>query len=157
EELKQNPLAMTAFLLHLQEQERLKERQEQPKKKSHRHHDQPKRKLSGTPEQLARVVTQMMQQLGGNPKSLQSDLTRVRKIYWACTQIFTGFRNAWFLQELTETFIQTCKRRKVHNRVAYFFTCLEVRLGLTAEELAYIRSQEPLYTDGNLKDFVLTL
>lgn len=155
EDLKQNPMAMVGMLLTLHEQERLK--QEQAKKKHRHHKDQPKRKRRGTPEQLARVIAQMVQQLGGNPKYLQSDITRVSKIYWACTQIFTGFHNAWFLEQLTEIFVKVCKVRKVKNRVAYFFSCLERHFELTTEELSYLRSTESLYTDGDLKGFVISL
>jgi hypothetical protein len=156
EDLKNNPMAMIGMLLTLHEQEQQKQ-QEQTRKNPRHHKTQPKRKHLGTPERLARTIAQMVQQLGGNPTYLQSDITRVTKIYWACTQIYMNFRNAWFLEQLTEIFVQTCKARKVKNRVAYFFKCLEVRLGLTNEELAYIRSTEPLYADGDLKAFVLTL
>jgi hypothetical protein len=149
-------MAMIGMLLTLHEQEQQKQ-QEQTRKNPRHHKTQPKRKHLGTPERLARTIAQMVQQLGGNPTYLQSDITRVTKIYWACTQIYINFRNAWFLEQLTEIFVQTCKARKVKNRVAYFFKCLEVRLGLTNEELAYIRSSEPLYADGDLKAFVLTL
>src|SRR5207248_6849308 len=93
----------------------------------------------------------------GNPKYLQSDITRVTKIYWACTQIFSPFSNAWFLDQLTKAFVKTSRARKVNNRVAYFFRCLEKDLELIPQELAYIRSQEALYQDGDLKTFVLDL
>ncbi len=36
----------------------------------------------------------------------------------------------------------------------FFFTTLENRLELTAEELAFIRSDEPLYADSDISDFV---
>jgi len=157
EDLKQNPMAMIAFLLQLNEQEREKQEQEQAKNKKRHHKDQPKRKRLSTPERLARTITQMVQDLGGNPQYLQSDVTRVTKIYWACTQIFSGFTNGWFLEQLTTAFVKTCKARKVGKRVPYFFKTLEDVLGLTNEELAYIRSQEPLYHDGDLKTFVLGL
>jgi hypothetical protein len=98
-----------------------------------------------------------MQDLGGNPKSLQSDLTRVTKIYWACTQIFHPFSNVWFLEQLTKAYVKTCKARKVSKRVPYFFTTLQNILELTSDEVAYIRSQEALYRDGDLKTFVLGL
>jgi hypothetical protein len=157
EELKQNPMAMIAFLLQLNEQERVKQEQEQAKNKKRHHKDQPKRKRQGTPERLARTITQMVQDLGGNPQYLQSDITRLTKLYWACTQIFHPFNNVWFLEQLTTTFVKTCKARKVGKRVPYFFKILENVLGLTNEELVYIRSQEPLYQDGDLKTFVLGL
>ncbi len=157
EDLKRNPVAMTAFLLQLHEQERQKQQREQAKKENRHHKNQSKRQRRGTPEQLARSITHTVQQLGNNPKYLQSDITRVTKIYWACTQIFHHFTNVWFLEQLTNTFVKTGRARKVHNRVAYFFRCLENDLELTPQELAYIRSQEPLYQDGDLNTFVLDL
>jgi hypothetical protein len=36
----------------------------------------------------------------------------------------------------------------------FFFTTLENRLEFTAEELAFIRSDEPLYADSDISDFV---
>lgn len=157
EDLKQNPMAMITFLLQLNEQERTKQEQQQAKSKMRHHKDQPKRKRRGTPERLVRTMTQMVQDLGGNPQYLQSDLTRLSKMYWACTQILTGFTNVWFLEQLTKAFVKTCKARKVGKRVPYFFKTLEGILELTNEELAYIRSQEVLYHDGDLKTFVLGL
>jgi hypothetical protein len=154
EDLKQNPMTMIAFLLQLHEQERTKQEQKQAKNKKRHHKDQPKRKRLGTPEHLARTITQMVQDLGGNPQYLQSDITRLSKMYWACTQIFTGFSNVWFLEQLTKAFVKTCKARKVSKRVPYFFKTLEGILELTNDELAYIRSQEALYCDGDLKTFV---
>jgi hypothetical protein len=154
EELKQNPMAMITFLLQLNEQEQAKQEQQQAKNKKRHHKDQPKRKRLGTPEYLARTITQMVQDLGGNPQYLQSDITRLTKMYWACTQIFTGFTNPWFLDQLTKAFVKTCKARKVSKRVPYFFKTLEGILELTSSELAYIRSQEPLYRDGDLNTFV---
>jgi hypothetical protein len=152
EDLKQNPMAMITFLLQLNEQE-----QQQAKSKKRHHKDQPKRKRLSTPEQLARTITQMVQDLGGNPQYLQSDITRVTKIYWACTQIFHPFSNVWFLEQLTKAYVKTCKARKVSKRVPYFFTTLQNILELTSDEIAYIRSQEALYRDGDLKTFVLGL
>jgi hypothetical protein len=52
---------------------------------------------------------------------------------------------------------KTCKRRKVGKRVPYFFTTLLNLLELTNEELVYIRSEEALYCDGDLKTFALRL
>jgi hypothetical protein len=157
EELKQNPMAMIAFLLQLNEQDRAKQEQQQAKNKKRHHKDQPKRKRLGTPEWLARVITQMVQDLGGNSQYLQSDITRVSKLYWACTQIFTGFHDTWFHDQLIKAFDKTCQHRKVGKRVPYFFKTLEGILEITNEELAYIRSQEALYCDGDLKTFVLSL
>jgi hypothetical protein len=148
EDLKKNPLAMAAFLLDLQPQ--IPTSTEKPK------HE--KRQKRGTPAQLARSLSYMVQQLGENPKSLQSDITRVTKIYWAATQLFTGFKNSWFLDRLQEAFVAACKARGVKRRVPYFFVCLENILQLTPEEKAFIRSDEPLYTDGkDIKSFIFQL
>jgi hypothetical protein len=157
EELKQNPMTMIAFLLQLNEQERTKQEQQQAKNKKRHHKDQPKRKRLSTPEYLARTITKIVQDFGGNPQYLQSDITRITKLYWACTQIFTGFTNPWFLEQLTKASVKTRKARKVGKRVPYFFKTLEDILELTSEELAYIRSQEALYHDGHLKTFILGL
>src|SRR3989440_2173215 len=157
EDLTQNPMTMIAFLLQLNEQERAKQEQQQAKNKKRHHKDQSKRKRRGTPEHLARTITQMVQDLGGNPKYLQSDITRVTKIYWTCTQIFTGFTNVWFLEQLTKAFVKTCKARKVGKRVPYFFATLENTLELLSDERVYIRSEDALYRDGDLKTFMLGL
>jgi len=157
EDLTQNPMTMIAFLLQLNEQERAKQEQQQAKNKKRHHKDQPKRKRLGTPEHLARTITQMVQDLGGNAQYLQSDITRVTKIYWTCTQIFTGFTNVWFLEQLTKAFVKTCKARKVGKRVPYFFATLENTLELLSDERVYIRSEDALYRDGDLKTFMLGL
>src|SRR5437588_6726429 len=144
EDLKNNPMAMTAFLLDLHAQQI---QQPEKEKRSRRKKDQRPRR--GTPERLAQSIAYIVQVLGGNPKFQQSDITRATKMYWAATQIFDGFTNAWFLVMLKEAFIDAANTRKVQSRVPYFFKCLENRLELTADELAFIRSSEPLYTDGD--------
>src|SRR5882762_11625381 len=148
EDLKQNPVAMTAFLLDLHAQQI-----QQPKPAKRSQKKQIQRKRRGTPEQLARYIAYIVQQLGGNPKSQQSDITRATKTYYAATQIFSGFTNAWFLEMVREAFIDAARARGVKRRIPYFFKCLETRLELTPDELVFIRSQEPLYTDGDLTDF----
>src|SRR5260370_35998242 len=97
EDLKRNPVAMTAFLLQLHEQERQKQQREQAKKENRHHKNQSKRQRRGTPAQLARSITHTVQQLGNNPKYLPSAITRVPQIYWACTQIFHHCTTVWFL------------------------------------------------------------
>jgi hypothetical protein len=150
EDLKKNPMAMVAFLLEMQQFQQPQPDVQKPKKE--------KRQLRGTPAQLARSLTYIVQQLGENPKSIQSDITRITKIYWATTQLFTGFKNIWFLDQLQEAFLAACKARGVKRRVPYFFVCLENILQLTPDEKAFIRSDEPLYKDGkDIKDFIFQL
>ena len=148
EDLKKNPFAMAAMLVDMQAQQI---QQPNPAKRSQK--PQEKRKKRGTPEQLARYIAYVVQQLGANPKTQQSDITRATKTYYAATQIFDGFTNAWFLEIVKEAFIDAARARGVKRRVPYFFKCLETRLELTVDELAFIRSQEPLYSDGQIADF----
>jgi hypothetical protein len=152
EDLKQNPMAMTAFLLDIHAQQI-----QQPKPTNRSRKQQPQRQRRGTPEQLSRYIAYVIQQLGGNPKFQQSDITRITKMYWAATQIFNGFTNVWFLDMVKEVFIETCRTRGVKRRVPYFFKCLEDKLELTADELAFIRSQEPLYKDVDITAFKASL
>ena len=154
EDLKQNPMAMTAFLLDLHAQQI---QSEQQKSKNRSRKQKPQRKRQGTPERLATTMVYIAQVLGGNPKFQQSDITRLTKLYWAATQIFNGFTNAWFLDMIQEAFLTVCNTRGVKRRVPYFFKCLEDKLELTPDELVFIRSQEPLYADGDIHNFKASL
>ncbi len=87
---------------------------------------------------------------------MQSDITRATKIYLASTQIFSGFQNGWFRKQLEAAFEAACGRG-IGKRMPYFFSTLENGLAFTPEALAYIRSDEPLYADGNISDFVSRL
>jgi hypothetical protein len=157
EELKRDPYAMAAALLEMRARGELggdpqpapTSRSQKPKKSQ-----RPKRV---PPEPLLRTIGMYAQQLGDNPKFVQSDITRATKIYFAATQIFSGFRNSWFKEQLDAAFAAACRDR-IKKRMPYFFTTLEnTLLELTPEELAYIRSDEPLYADSNISDFVSRL
>jgi cation transport ATPase len=152
ESIKDNPLAMALFAKSAYEEHERKE--EAAKQRQERKKEQKKRKWRTTPEHLVRTMLQIVQYLGGNPKYEQSDITRMSKLYWACTQIFPNFSNAAFLDVLTRASVTTAKGRGIRNRVAYFFTCVEKELELSCEEFAYLRSAEPLYLDSNLNTFV---
>ena len=152
QDLLKNPFMMAEMLAN--EYNEQKKHEEATSKKRQKQAQRRARRRRGTPEQLALTAAQMVQQLGGNPKFQQSDLTRISKIYWTCTQSYANFRNGWFLNLLNEIFIRTCKARKAKNRISYFFTCLENELGFTTQERAYLRSSEPLYTDGDLQAFI---
>ena len=154
EDLKQNPIAMTAFLLDLHAQQ-LQSEQQTSKPRSRKQKSQRKRR--GTPDRIATTMAYIAQTLGGNPKFQQSDVTRLTKLYWAATQIFNGFTNAWFLDMIQEAFLTVCNTRGVKRRVPYFFKCLEDKLELTPDELVFIRSQEPLYADGDIQNFKASL
>jgi hypothetical protein len=158
EDIMRNPVAVLTFLQHLYTAEQAKARkQEQVRAAKAQRHQQEraaKRKRRKTPEKLAEVITEIMQNLGGNPQYLQSDLTRATKIYWACTQLFGNFNNAWFLQHLEAAFVETANGKNVRKHVPYFFTTLERNLGLHNDARAYIRSKEVLYCDGDAFAFI---
>jgi hypothetical protein len=159
EDIVKNPLAILTFLRQFSATEQAKarkqERVRQAKAERHQQARQAKRKRRKTPERLTQVITEMMQTLGGNPQYLQSDITRVTKIYWACTQLFAGFQNAWFLDQLEIAFLETANGKNVRKHVPYFFSTLERNLGLQNDVLAYIRSKEVLYCDGDALTFMM--
>ncbi len=159
EDIVSNPVAVLTFLQHCYTTEQAKVRkQEQARAAKAQRHQQAraaKRKRHKTPEKLTQVITEIMQTLGGNPQYLQSDITRVTKIYWACTQLMPGFSNPWFLDQLTTAFIETANAKNVRKHVPYFFTTLERNLGLHNDELAYIRSKEVLYCNADAEAFII--
>jgi hypothetical protein len=161
EDIAQNPMAILTLLRQLYATEQAKaHKQEQTRAAKAQRHQQAraaKRKRHKTPERLAQVITEIMQTLGGNPQYLQSDITRVTKIYWACTQLFPSFHNAWFLDQLEIAFLETATGKDVRKHVPYFFSTLERNLGLCNDALAYIRSKEVLYCDGDALTFIMEL
>jgi hypothetical protein len=150
EELKRDPFAMAAALVEMRG--RSGSPPPQPVPTSHSQKDQrPRREIPGY---LSRKIAKYAQDLGDNPRSLQSDITRAAKLYFASQQIFSGFRNSWFNEQLEAAFADTCHARGIQKRMPYLFSCLENRLELTEQERAFIRSDEPLYEDGYIGDFV---
>ena len=156
DELRHDPYAMAAALVAMRERGELggdpqpapTNRSQKPKK-----HQRPRRM---PPQALLNTIGKYAQDLGDLQKFVQSDVTRATKIYFAATQIFSGFRNSWFREQLAAAFEDAC-RRGIKKRVPYFFTVLENRMEFSTEELAYIRSEEPLYADGDISDFVAQL
>ena len=67
-----------------------------------------------------------------------------------------SYPNSGFREQLKVAF-DAAYKRGIKKRMPYFFTTLENSLELSAEELAYIRSDEPLYADGDISDFVARL
>ena len=161
EDIMQNPVAVLTFLQQLYATEQAKaHKQEQTRAAKAQRHQQAraaKQKQRKTPGRLAQVITEIMQTLGGNPQYLQSDITRATKIYWTCTQLFPGFHNGWFLDQLEIAFLETANAKNVRKHVPYFFSTLERNLGLHNDALAYIRSKEALYCDGDALTFIMEL
>ncbi len=156
DELKRDPYAMAAALLEMRERGELggdpqptaTNRSQKPKK------EQRPRRMP--PAALLRTIGQYAQELGDNQKFVQSDITRATKIYFAAAQIFSGFQNSWFRDQLTAAF-EAAYKRGIKKRMPYFFSTLENHLEFSAEELAFVRSDEPLYADGNISDFMARL
>jgi hypothetical protein len=157
EELKRDPYAMAAALLEMRERGELggepqpapTSRSQKPKK-----NQRPRRM---PPQALINTIGMYAQQLGDNQKFVQSDITRATKIYLASTQIFSGFQNGWFREQLEAAFAATLHARSVKKRMPYFFSTLENQLEFSVEELAFIRSDEPLFADSDIGDFVRDL
>lgn len=92
---------------------------------------------------------------------LGSDETRVKKLYATAEQAIPYFNDKyyWPLFDAAKAaglrYART--RRNSKGRVTpvpYAFTCLENALGITLEELVYMRTDDPLYTDYALFDFI---
>jgi len=121
----------------------------------------PKRIRRQAPEHLEESTRVIATELHDNPAFVRSDVTRMAKIYFASEQIFANFSVEWFYQQVSTARDQARGKANIEyvtdgdpNRVPYFFTCFETLLGFSGEELAYIRSEEPLYADGYIGDFV---
>lgn len=152
EELKRDPMAMAAALLEMREHQAQMQPSPTTQSQKPKKDQRPRR---GIPDPLARRITWYAQQFGRPAKAIPADITRVAKIYYASTQIFTGFRNDWFVERLEAACAEAGSRRGIKNRMAYFFSCLEKSgLEFSPEELAFIRSDEPLYKDGHISDFL---
>jgi len=157
EELKKNPLALAAALADMVEREKKqqsgRERRKQPQ-------ERPRRMV---PDWFIRRVAQEAQELGDDPKSLQSVITRLSKTLLTAEQVFTNVSQTEVINRMNDA------RRKVgrhaskikkrgtsgqKNYMPYFIECFINSWGFREEELAFIDGDEPLYQDGSISDFV---
>ncbi len=93
-----------------------------------------------------------------------SDITRVRKFYATAEQALEQFTEQvfWGLYDEARNAAAKYARKRQNsrgrvNRVPYLFTCLENACGFSLEELVYLRTEDPLYTDYSLWDVLATL
>ena len=156
DELKRDPYAMAAALIEMRARGELGNDAPAAPANPGQKPKKPQRPRRMPPAALVRTIAQFGQELGDNPKSQQSNLTRASKLYFAATQIFGDFSNSTFKKQLDAAFEDACKRG-ITKRMPYFFTVLENILELNAEELAYIRSDEPLYADGDISLYIARL
>jgi hypothetical protein len=159
EELKKNPLALAAALADMVEKEK-QAAQQQAQAQAGRKKRQEERPRRLVPEWFIQRVVQDSQQLGDNPKSLQSVLTRLSKVYLTAEQVFTGVTQAEVINRMNEARRKAEQRAK--ERVAnghkkymqYLIECFINGWEFREEERAFIDSNEPLYEDSYIGDFV---
>jgi hypothetical protein len=116
----------------------------------------PERKRRVVPDFIRRVIRDFSVELGDNPRSYKSSVTRATKIYYTMLDIFTDVRDdpeGHFLRAMYDA--KTAAKRVTNirhhtgqqlNRMPAFFTCLENWFKFTPEELEYLHSDAPLYS-----------
>ncbi len=134
------------------------ERQEERQREDHIQERRPQREI---PAQIIKEVTEYARQYD-DMHILPSDVTRAAKIYFTAAQsldffqetlywtCFDGARNA--AKRLRGCEHTNAKGKR--NRMPYFFTCFENAFSFSLEELVYLRTDNPLFTDCSLYDVV---
>ncbi len=121
---------------------------------------QPQRPLREFPDMLSQTVIDFAAPYDDS-NLLRSDETRIKKLYATAEQAIAYFsdKQYWSLFDAAKAagVAHARTRRNSKGRVTpvpYMFTCLENALGITLEELVYLRTDDPLYTDYPLFDFI---
>ena len=96
-----------------------------------------------------------------NPELVQSDVTRVLKLYFTAGQVFDYFNDSLYwafydeARKAANKYARKYTNRKGRvNRLPYFFACLENAFNFSLEELVFLRTEDPLYTDYSLYDVI---
>lgn len=115
----------------------------------------PERKRRPVPDFIQRVIQDFSAELGDNPRSHKSSVTRATKIYYTMLEIFSDVRDdpeGHFLRAMCDAKAAARHVTNIRhhtgpqiNRMPVFFTCLENWFKFTPEELAWLRSDKPLY------------
>lgn len=126
---------------------------------------EPERRRRPIPDFIERFMADISRELGDNPRSAKSSVTRATKLfYFGCQYIGNAVVGNTCLGNFQEDpedvfarLLYTAKAGalKVNNirhhtgpkpnRMPAFFACLENLFGLSPEEREYVRSDEPLY------------
>jgi hypothetical protein len=163
DELKKKPLALAAALADMVQREKQKQQQQTQATKERQKPKQQERPRRFVPDWFIRLVTQQAQELGDDPKVLKSVLTRLSKTVLTAEQVFGNVSEIEVTNRLDEARKRTGKhaskvmKRRANgqkNYMPYFIECFTSLWGFREEELAFIASDEPLYQDGNISDFV---
>ena len=117
----------------------------------------PKREI---PTSIGKIAAEYARQYD-DPHLIGSDVTRMKKIYATAIQVYPDLTEEQFWHKYDEAKAAAAKfAHKRHNsqgrvtRVPYLFTCLENLFSFTLEEVAYLRTDNPLYDDHTLVDFL---
>jgi hypothetical protein len=113
------------------------------------------------PAQLVQEITQFAQQYD-SAHLVASDVTRAAKIYFTAAQTLEYFQDTLFWAFFDEAMeaakkLRGCEHTNAKgrvNRIPYFFTCLENAFVFSLEELVYLRSDEPLYSEIEVWDMI---
>ncbi len=115
----------------------------------------PERRKRPVPDFIENVIRDFSSELGDNPRSHKSSVTRAMKIYYTALAIFTDIQDdpeGHFLRAMydAKTAAKHVTNVRHHtgpqiNRMPVFFTCLQNQFGFRPEELEYLKSDAPLY------------
>jgi hypothetical protein len=108
------------------------------------------------PEFIKDIVSRYSRELGDRSTSTKSNMTRAAKLYFFALDYIRdaqddpqGFFSELLYEAKQAAYQVNCIRYRGANnrpnRMPVFFTCLENRFELSEDELAYIRSDEPLF------------
>jgi hypothetical protein len=125
----------------------------------------PRRVRRAIPEHLEANIKHLSAELGDRPEFWKSNVTRAAKLYFTGKQVYgpKQFTARKFYGIVSEARAQARARTNIEhvneetgyaNRMPYFWTCFETLIGFTDAEFAYARSNEPLYQDSDIKQFV---
>ncbi len=109
------------------------------------------------PEFIRDIISRYSRELGDSTASTKSNITRAAKLYFFALDYIKDAQDdpqSFFSELLYEAKQAAYKVNGIRyrgannrpNRIPVFFTCLENRFELSEDELAYIRSDEPLST-----------
>jgi hypothetical protein len=107
------------------------------------------------PDFIRDIISRYSRELGDSSVSTKSNITRAAKLYFFALDYIRDAQDdpqGFFIDLLYEAKQAAYKVNGIRyrsagnrpNRIPVFFTCLENRFELSDEELAYIRSEEPL-------------
>lgn len=126
----------------------------------------PKRIRRTVPAHLENNIKALSAEMGDSPQFWKSNVTRAFKLYVTARQVYGSkkFSTRKFYGLVTQARDQAREKCNIEhtdesgqavNRMPYWFTCFETLLQLNSIEILYARSQEPLYEDGHIKDYVI--